>query len=402
MDFIELFLSILSIIIGYLLGGILPAFLFGKLKGIDLREEGTKNPGTLNAFRILGIKYAIPIAIFDTLKGLVAMLVAYSLEVNFFFMQLSAIAAIIGHIFPYYLNFRGGQGVATSTGLLLFYLVRYMALSLEIFFVMLYLLFLVILFVYICKMGSLLSLIIFPILGFSAFQIYPTSAYNLFFILILIHIASVGLYEVISKKKIKIEDETFRAHWWRVVMRPFAIIFVIFYVFNPKIPSLILIGSVALAFIILDLVRFIHKQTNELLTKKVKSIFKKGEINKFSSMTVFLVAGFISILVYEKNIAIASLIFLIFGDIFGKIFGLAFGKHKIFDKTLEGTLAYYGSVLICGYFIFFLFDIPLIVLVCGGAMAPIIELFSFGVDDNFTVPILSGAIMAVVQLFIAL
>ncbi|MFX1364495.1 MAG: glycerol-3-phosphate acyltransferase [Promethearchaeota archaeon] len=402
MDFIELFLDILCIILGYLIGGILPAFIFGKLKGIDLREEGTKNPGTVNAFRVLGLKYGIPTAIFDTLKGLAVMLMAYGLDRSFFIIQLSGIAAIIGHIFPYYLNFHGGQGVATSTGLLLFYLVCYMTTSIEIFYVILYLLILVVLFIYICNIGSLLSLIIFPILGFAVFQIYPTSEYNFFFILILIHIASIGLYKIISEKKILIEDETFKSHWWRVAMRPFAIIFVIFYVFNPKLPSLILIGSVALAFILLDLTRFINKQTNVLLTEKVKSIFKKGEVSKFSSMTVFLVAGFISILVFEKNIAIASLIFLIFGDIFGKIFGLAFGKHKIFDKTLEGTLAYFGSVLICGYFIFFIFDIPLIILLCGGVVAPIIELFSFGVDDNFTVPIVSGAIMTMVQIFIAL
>ncbi len=399
MDLIELFLDILCVILSYLIGGILPAYIFGKIKGIDLREEGTKNPGTSNAFRVLGLKYAIPTAIYDTLKGLAVMLMAYGLNRNFFIIQLCGIVAIIGHIFPYYLNFRGGQGVATSTGLLLFYLVSYMAISLEIFFVILYLIILVVLFVYICRVGSLLSLITFPILGFAVFQIYPTSAYNLFFILILIHIASIGLYKVISEKKIIIEDETFKAHWWRVAMRPFAIIFVIFYAFNPWLPSLIFIGSVALAFILLELVRFLNKQTNVILTEKVKAIFKKSEVSKFSSMTIFLVAAFISILLFEKTIAIASLVFLIFGDIFGKIFGLAFGKHKIYDKTVEGTLAYLGCVLICGYFLFFLLDIPLLILICGGAVAPLIELFSFGVDDNLTVPLVSGVIMTVVKIF---
>jgi len=117
-----------------------------------------------------------------------------------------------------------------------------------------------------------------------------------------------------------------------------------------------------------------------------------GDIN--SLILIFFI-------LFDKNIAITSLVFLIFGDIFGKIFGLAFGKHKIFDKTVEGTLAYVGRVLICGYFIFTLLDIPLIVLICGGIIAPITELFSFGIDDNFSVPIVTGAVMTVVTLFIA-
>jgi len=401
-EIIELVLSIVSVVIGYLLGAILPAFLFGKFKGIDIREEGIQNAGTANAFRVLGLSYAIPTALYDTLKGLIAMLIAYSLGVNFIFWQLSGIAAVIGHIFPFYINFRGGQGVATSTGLLLFYLLSYITTSIDIFFVMLYLIILVVIFTYVCNVGTLLSLITFPILGFAVFQIYPNNPYNLFFVLVLIHIASIGLYKIISEKKIVIEDETFKASWWRVAIRPMAILFVLHYVVNPKMAALTLIGSVALVFIILDLVRFIHKQTNILLTEKFRSIFKKSEISKFSSMTLFLIAGFFSILLFEKVIAISVLIFLIFGDIFGKIFGLAFGKHKIFDKTLEGTLAYAGGILICGYFIFNLFNIPLVVLLCGGIMAPITELFSFGIDDNFSVPIVTGAVMTVVKLFLGI
>ena len=95
MEIVELFLSILSVIIGYLLGAILPAFLFGKLKGIDVREEGTKNPGTTNAFKVLGLPYAILTALYDTLKGLLAMMVAFSLGVNPIFWQISGLMAIV-------------------------------------------------------------------------------------------------------------------------------------------------------------------------------------------------------------------------------------------------------------------------------------------------------------------
>ena len=121
-------------------------------------------------------------------------------------------------------------------------------------------------------------------------------------------------------KVIKIEDETFKTHWWRVAMRPFAFLFIIFYMFLAKIETLLIIGIVAMVFIALDITRILNKQTNELLTVKIKSIFRKGEAKKFSSMTIFLVASFITILLFEKNIAIAALTFLIFGDIFSKNF----------------------------------------------------------------------------------
>ena len=178
MDFFDIIIGIISILIGYFLGGILPSYIFGKLKGIDIREEGTKNAGTSNAFKVLGLKYAIPTALYDTLKGLLAMLVAYSLGAPFIFVQLSGIATILGHVFPFYLQFRGGQGNATATGILLYYLVVYFSVSLDAFFrlfiVIGLLLVLLVIFTYISKSGSLMPAILFPLLGFSVFVIFPT------------------------------------------------------------------------------------------------------------------------------------------------------------------------------------------------------------------------------------
>ena len=149
MNFFDIIIGVLSILIGYVLGGILPAFIFGKIKGIDIREEGTKNAGTSNAFKVLGLSYAIPTALYDTLKGLLAMLIAYSLGADFIFIQVSGLAAIVGHVFPFYLDFKGGQGNATATGLLLYYLVNYLTVSFNIFYVIIFLLILVTIFTYI-------------------------------------------------------------------------------------------------------------------------------------------------------------------------------------------------------------------------------------------------------------
>ena len=399
MDGIEVLLGILSLIIGYLLGAILPAYLFGKLKGIDIREEGTKNAGTANAFRVLGLPYAIPTALYDALKGLLAILIAAYIGAPFIFMQISGLFAILGHVFPFYLRFRGGEGNATATGLLIFYLVNYIIVGLEIFYVVIYIVILVVIFTYISKSGSILPVIVFPLLGYSVFIIYPQSHFNIFFCIVLLHIASIGMYKVITEKKLVITDEEFLSSWWRVAIRPVALLFLLFYFIFSREVALTLIGIVTLCFVALDLSRFLSKQTKELLTVKVKSIFRKGEEKKLSSMTIFLISTFIVVLLLDIEIAITTLVFLTFGDMYSKIFGLAYGRHKLFDKTIEGTLAYSGAIMILGYFIYTAIDISLLVLIIGGITATISEFLPLGMNDNFTVPIIGGAVMTVAGLF---
>jgi glycerol-3-phosphate acyltransferase PlsY len=404
MSLFEILMGILSIIIGYVIGAVLPAYLFGRWKGIDIREEGTKNAGTSNAFKVLGLAYAIPTALYDTLKGLLAILIAFYLRTDFIFMQIAGLAAIIGHIFPFYLRFRGGQGVATAMGMLLYYLVNYLLRDLAIFYVLIYLIILVAIFTYISKAGSLLPVILFPLLGYSVFKIYPTSGFNIFFAILLVHIATIGMYKVITEKKLVITDEEFLSSWWRVAIRPASLLFLVFYfIFSPTI-GVILIGSVTLCFIFLDLSRFLSKQTQELLTVKVKAIFRKSEQRKFSSMTIFLISTFIMVFIFSQlmaiEIAIITLVFLVFGDLFAKIFGLAYGRHKIFNnKTLEGTLAYIGAIIVCCYILYTSIDIALPVLLVGAIAAPLAEALPLGMNDNFTVPIISGTAMYAVLFF---
>ena len=382
------------------MGCILPAYIFGKLKGIDIRKEGSKNAGTANVYHVLGVSYAIPTALYDTLKGLLAMLIANFLGVDFIVIQLAGFAAIIGHVLPFYLRFRGGQGVATATGMLLMYLVNYFIENFIIMVIIIaFILLLVALFTYISRVGNLLAVVVVPVLAYSVWIYYPLNPYNLFFNVILGYICYIGLRNIIVHKKIVIEDESFRNHWWRMVLRPFAVIFIIFYALYPKVPTLMLIGIVALVFIGVDIARIFHRHTDEMLTQKIKFIFRKGESKRFSSMTLFLIAAFITILLFEKYIAITALTFLIFGDLFSKIFGLAFGKRKLFKKSLEGTLAYMGSVLIFGFILYTIFDISPLLLLIGGAAAAFAEVAPLKLNDNFTVPLISGVAMTVSVFF---
>jgi len=118
---------VIAIVIGYLLGSIPSAYLAGRLrKGIDIREVGSKNMGAMNVFYQVGPMDAVLVTLADLGKGvgailLVRWLVGIPLISPFDFgTGLIATAAIIGHIFPIFLKFRGGKGAATAIGILIF------------------------------------------------------------------------------------------------------------------------------------------------------------------------------------------------------------------------------------------------------------------------------------------
>lgn len=121
----------IAIIGAYLLGSIPFGLLIAKAHGIDLRSIGSGNIGATNVSRALGRKWAYVCFVLDVLKGLVPML-GTSFLIRYLSTQSQTetviliclwlavgCAAILGHIFPIYVNFRGGKGVATSFGVAL-------------------------------------------------------------------------------------------------------------------------------------------------------------------------------------------------------------------------------------------------------------------------------------------
>lgn len=111
---------IVCLLIGYACGLVQTSYLYGKKKNIDIREHGSGNAGTTNALRTLGKKAGIITFLGDFLKPMLAALIAWLLYRNediVLLLELYAgIGAVFGHIFPCYLGFRGGKGVATMAG----------------------------------------------------------------------------------------------------------------------------------------------------------------------------------------------------------------------------------------------------------------------------------------------
>jgi len=112
--------TIITILIGYAFGCIQSAYLISKMVGkMDIREHGSGNAGASNITAIMGWKYGFIVASVDVLKGILAVLVVKWIYPNSpDLAYLSGMMAIIGHIFPFYLKFRGGKGVATLVGMM--------------------------------------------------------------------------------------------------------------------------------------------------------------------------------------------------------------------------------------------------------------------------------------------
>jgi len=103
------------VVLAYLLGSIPFAYLAGRTRGIDLRTVGSGNLGAANVFRNLGRGMGIAVMTADILKGVVAVVVARLLTDDPW-PAIAAGAAMAGHVFPVWLRFRGGKGVATGAG----------------------------------------------------------------------------------------------------------------------------------------------------------------------------------------------------------------------------------------------------------------------------------------------
>ena len=106
-----------SILIGYFFGSFQSSYILGRLvKKIDIRKYGTSNAGASNATMVLGFKYGILTFLLDVTKIIITYNLLYILFKQNNLSHMGALSAILGHNFPFYLNFKGGKGVASFLG----------------------------------------------------------------------------------------------------------------------------------------------------------------------------------------------------------------------------------------------------------------------------------------------
>ncbi len=115
---------IICLVIGYIFGLFQTGYIYGKIKHMDIRDFGSGNAGTTNAMRVLGKKAGIITYIGDSFKAVFAILLIYlifrgcSSEMMFLLKMYCGLGVVLGHNFPFYMRFKGGKGIAATSGVI--------------------------------------------------------------------------------------------------------------------------------------------------------------------------------------------------------------------------------------------------------------------------------------------
>lgn len=203
--------NIMFIIIAYLIGSIPTSVIIGRVfYNIDVREYGSGNAGATNTFRVLGKKAGIPVLILDVLKGTAAVYLSYLTDVallsrnNLVDLQLSlGVSALIGHIFPIYVGFRGGKGIATLLGMMIAIHPKAAGLSaivfLSVFFISKFV-----------SLSSMLAAISFPLIIIVVFKTTITSLviFSLFIAILVLFTHQKNIERLIRREESKIRLKT--------------------------------------------------------------------------------------------------------------------------------------------------------------------------------------------------
>ncbi len=153
-----------------------------------------------------------------------------------------------------------------------------------------------------------------------------------------------------------------------------------------------------LVMLALEYARFRRPGVNRWLFSHFSGFTKEKERERMSSTTLFLLSCLLAILIFNKAVAIAAMLMLVFGDPVAEMIGVRWGRVPLLGKTLEGTM---GGLAAC-----LLASAPLaatslgpapLVLAAGAAAAALFELIPVSIDDNFSIPLGAGAVMTLVQ-----
>lgn len=326
------------ILLGYLIGSASPGYFFGKIfKGIDIRKYGSGETGATNTYRFVGPAYGIIAGVIDALKAVFA----YYVVVLFLSPDLSilvGLAAVVGHIFPFYLGFKGGKGAASLFGL---------------------------------------NFIVI---------IFTQSFYAL-----LLLIGSVIYSAIISEERGKIWTAPFGRLTAKISALALPLGFIWFSGFVISFAAVLLF-----IFLFFDVVRFLAPKVNRRYLGS-KKFAKEKEFRRLSGYSLFLISAFLLFNFFPKEIAVASLVFFIVGDVLAPAGQLRYMPHQkvLGDKTLGGALVIFIFSLLAGLFLRSLTPLALTneIMILGAFLAASLDQLSIFIDDNLLVPLGAASLL---------
>ena len=118
-------IRLVCLLLGYVFGLFQTAFIYGKAHGIDIRQYGSGNSGTTNALRVLGTKAGLIVFAGDCLKCILAVALVRVIfggiypDLKYLLCLYAGAGAVLGHNYPFYMNFKGGKGIAVTAGLVI-------------------------------------------------------------------------------------------------------------------------------------------------------------------------------------------------------------------------------------------------------------------------------------------
>ncbi len=166
---------------------------------------------------------------------------------------------------------------------------------------------------------------------------------------------------------------------------------------NHRKNTFVILVPLTVIALVIEIIRLEHRTFKRIFYNIFGIMLRKHEIHDFTGATYLMISTILCIAIFPKDIAFLSLCFLAIGDTLAATVGISFGKRKLFGtrKSLEGSLACFIST-----FIFALFFIDPVIAFFGAIAATLSEFSRLPVDDNIKIPIASGMVMSLVNIFV--
>lgn len=164
------------------------------------------------------------------------------------------------------------------------------------------------------------------------------------------------------------------------------------YYFLPKRTALLILIPIVLITLAGDLIRLKELPGSNLIKRLFGAMLRDHENSDLSGASYILSGAVLTIFLFAKPVALAALGFIILGDIAAALVGRRYGRIKIGDKTLEGSLTFFGVCILVALLVP---NLSIAIGIIGALIATIIEAMTLPVDDNLIVPLISGLAMQI-------